>query len=436
MNDRRVIAVLGGSSAFLPRLAAGLAERRDDLPSLELRLLGRDEARTHAVARFCDAVASRRAADHRYAPTTDVRRAVDAAAVVLNQVRVGGFAERVFDETFPHAFEEPGDETIGPGGLSAALRSVPVVRGLATAAREVSDGWFVNLSNPLGILVRAIEPVLGDRGFGLCELPSDTLSCALALLGTPPGFARADYLGANHQGAFVRVSRDDADLLPSLFDAIEAAPPRGIFRVDVDVMRRERVLPLHYLRLYYHRDRELEAQRRCGPRGLELERIANALHAHFAVVTDGKLPDALFSREMPWIEDAVVPACVALLGGRSCELYASRPNRGRIAGLADDAVIESLTAVEADALRPVPFSAPLESAPGTAAMVALTRAVVEFEAAALAAADEPTEERVFDALARHPWRVPEEAARGMARTLIDRGTRPERSRSWARSSTG
>ena len=57
--------------------------------------------------------------------------AVDGADFVVVQLRVGGQAMRLVDETLPLEFGCVGQETTGPGGFAKALRTVPVVLELA-----------------------------------------------------------------------------------------------------------------------------------------------------------------------------------------------------------------------------------------------------------------------------------------------------------------
>src|SRR3970282_1285767 len=59
--------------------------------------------------------------------TTDLDSAWEGAYFVLNQIRVGGYAARAFDEMFPRELGLPGEETVGPGGFSLTARTIPVV---------------------------------------------------------------------------------------------------------------------------------------------------------------------------------------------------------------------------------------------------------------------------------------------------------------------
>lgn len=403
------LAVLGGSSAFLPALAEQLARRARDLPALEVRLQGRDRERVESVARFSNLVARRHGAAHAYHATLDVAEAAAGAAVIVNQMRVGGFAGREHDELFPLAFDLPGDETIGPGGLASALRATPVILAAARTCERVAPGaWFVNLSNPMNVLLGGLRQVAGLRSLGLCELPGETLARALALIGLSPGEVEADYVGINHQGWFVRVRQRGREILPELIEAVAALETDTFFRVEGARLRELGALPLPYLRLYYHREREVRAQRaRARSRGRELGELSQGLFAHYASDTSGVLPAELARRSMPWIDDAVLPALLALLGGPACELYVSEENRGHLAWLPDAALVEKRCAVDARGARALALSPDVRSGAGVPASCReLLGQLVEFERRALAAALAPSAERVAAALRAHPFGLP------------------------------
>lgn len=419
MADRRRLVLLGGSSAFTPQLAAELAERAAHLPALELWLVGRRERATRATARFCSLVARARGADHRYCASVEPDRAFEGADLILSGARVGGFEGREFDERIGHACGLPGDETIGPGGLSAAVRSLPVVLDLARrAARAAPDAPTLLLSNPLGVLAAALAAEPGVRAVGLCELPEVTLIEACRRIGVDAAEVEADYIGLNHQGAFTSIrDRDGVELIGAVLEAIAAEGPAAeVFGVEPAAMGARGDLPVSYLRLYEHRERELARQRRrSASRGAELGRIADELHRHFERTDDPQLPPALLSRAMPWNRLAVVPAIEAIFDGRPRRLAVTEANRGHLPGVAATAPVEKWG-------RQVPFGepppAPRTAGAGAERNLAFARELADYEALALAAAREPSASALEAALTAHPWGVPAADCRALADAIV------------------
>ncbi len=421
-SGRPVLAVLGGSSAFTPLLASALAGLGDEIPRLQVRLQGRDPSHLEPVARFCSLHAAARGADHAYTWTTSAAEALEGADLVVNQVRAGGWEGRIRDETFPLSFGYPGDETIGPGGLLSALRSLGTVLelGRLAASRAAPGAFFLNMTNPLGILTAGLRRVPGLRVFGLCELPQVVLEEALTAAGFSARGVEPDYLGVNHQGWFVRLFREGEDILPRVLERLDGKAVRRICRVDPAILHRARALPLPYMRLYFHRERERrKLQERTRPRGEELRETARALYEEYAGRKDPRLPALLDKRKTPWIDRALAPSVASLLGGRPRNLYLSGVEDGRALGLDPPGPVERLCRVDARGPEALPFHEPrpYKGGPFDPFLEFIER-ILRFEEAALRAALSPGEETLLEALAAHPWDIPLDTARAMAQAIL------------------
>lgn len=417
-GEPAIVSVLGGSSAWTPRLASALADRAGDLPPLEVRLLGRDLARTRNVARACEAHARARRVPHRWSAWDDPDHAFRGSRIVVNQMRVGGFAGRAHDEALPLRHGLAGDETVGPGGLSAALRGVPVTLAMARRVAVHAPGChFVNMANPMSILLHALAAVPEIPALGLCELPETTLGAALALLDAEPD-GEVDYVGINHQGFLCRVVRDGRDLVPELLAAIARAEARegspvAPFRIPVATMREFGAIPLPYLRLLLTPERALE-QARGRSRAAELAGLSERLHERYATTTAGTLPEELFARPTPWLDLALVPALVALLGGPAATLYVSEPNRGHLPFLSDDSIVEKRAVVTASGIHPLPLA---DASLAHAERNRLLTRVAAFERAAARAALDPTTEQLHAAVLALPLTLAPASAAALAREL-------------------
>lgn len=418
------LAILGGSSAFLPSLVEALADRATDLPSLDVRLLGRDPQRTGWVADFCSRYTAAREVPHTYRAVDTVETAAEGAGVVLNQVRIGGFRGRSADARLALQFDCPGDETIGPSGLAAAFRCLPPIVELARRVERVApDAWFVQSSNPMSMLLHGVREHTGLRTFGLCELPTCTLAQALDLVDQSPQGVDYDYVGVNHQGWFTRIEHGGVDLIPEIIDQAED----GTFRVDAAVMRDRSAVPLPYNRLYEHRQREVEAERARGrERGDQLQELADQLFAHYRDTDHHDLPPALARRRMPWNALTIVPAITALLGGPRAEVYVSTRNDGHLDFLPDSAVIEASMTVgangpeEPDALaRDIKTSHPW--------LIERLQRIAEFETLGARAAWTGSADLATAALAAHPYDLSAAATREFAQQLASARSQSSRS---------
>ena len=152
--------------------------------------------------------------------TTSLEDAVDGAAAVLIQLRIGGQQARLLDETLPGKFGLLGQETTGPGGFAKALRTVPVVLDIAgqVAQRAQPDAWIVDFTNPVGIVTRALLDE-GHRALGLCNVAIGFQRRIAAQLGVDFDRVRLDHAGLNHLSWIRRVLVDGVDRLPELLDS-------------------------------------------------------------------------------------------------------------------------------------------------------------------------------------------------------------------------
>src|SRR5215467_9362335 len=211
------LAVIGGGSTYTPELVAGLARERERLDLRELILHDIDPERREVVGGLAGRMLDAAGYDGGLSVPDDLDRALDGASFVLIQLRVGGQAARLTDETVPLACGCIGQETTGAGGLGKALRTVPVVLGIASRVRELAadDAWIVDFTNPVGIVVRGLLDA-GHRVVGLCNVAIGIQRFVADLVGVDPARVAIDQVGLNHL-TWVRAIRIDGDdVLPEL----------------------------------------------------------------------------------------------------------------------------------------------------------------------------------------------------------------------------
>ncbi|HLB19908.1 MAG TPA: hypothetical protein VK613_12340, partial [Gaiellaceae bacterium] len=271
------IAVIGGGSTYTPELVSGLSREREKIDVRELVLHDVDEERREVVGGLAERMLKRQGFEGRLEITDDLDRAVDGADFVLIQIRVGGQEARLSDETIPLLCGCIGQETTGAGGLGKALRTVPVVLGIAERVRERSaDGaWIVDFTNPVGIVTRSLLDH-GHRAVGLCNVAIGFQRSFARLLGVEPKRVEVDQVGLNHL-SWVRVVRlDGNDVLPELLEAHgdEIARDVGVARRLIDELG---VIPSYYLHYFYSHDRVLAEQLEGVPRATTVAEIEREL---------------------------------------------------------------------------------------------------------------------------------------------------------------
>jgi 6-phospho-beta-glucosidase len=245
------ITLLGGGGFRTPYVYQGLLG--SSVATGELVLHDVDEERLARVAAILDGISRERGVDIPFRTTTSLDEAVDGADFVLCAVRVGGLRGRVADERVPLQFGVLGQETVGPGGICYALRTIPVlVRMAETVARRAPHAWFINFTNPVGMVTEALLPVLGERLIGICDGPSVLFHNVASALGRPVDELWFTYFGLNHLGWLQSVQGADKDLLPGLLadqERLEMVAEGRMF--DGDWLRTLGMIPNQYLYYFY-----------------------------------------------------------------------------------------------------------------------------------------------------------------------------------------
>ncbi|HUG83566.1 MAG TPA: hypothetical protein VMM13_03330, partial [Euzebya sp.] len=265
------VAVVGGGSTYTPELVEGLVALQDRLPVAELVLLDVDEQRLQRVGAFAWRILQHKGWGGRLRTTTSAAEAVEGAHFVILQLRVGGQAARLTDETGPLAHGGVGQETTGAGGFGKALRTVPVVLDLAAevARRAAPDAWIVDFTNPVGIVTQALLDA-GHRAIGLCNVAIGFQRRFAGMLGVPPQAVELEHVGLNHLTWARAVRVDGRDRLPELLDTHVEALATDL-RMPAALLRDLAAIPSYYLRYYYLTDVVLTEQRGGTLRAAEVQ---------------------------------------------------------------------------------------------------------------------------------------------------------------------
>ena len=254
------LAVVGGGSTYTPELIEGIARRADRLPVDELVLLDIDPERLEIVGGLAERMLKRLEWGGVLVRTSDTDAAIDGADFVLIQLRVGGQAARLVDETLPPKFGTIGQETTGAGGFAKALRTVPVVLDLAerTAKRAAKGAWIVDFTNPVGIVTQSLLDD-GHRAIGLCNVAIGFQREFAKRYGVEPERVELEHVGLNHLSWERAVKVDGVDRLPEILaaGADEIAEWVGS---PAELVRLTRSIPSYYLKYYYAFDKVLRDQ--------------------------------------------------------------------------------------------------------------------------------------------------------------------------------
>ncbi|MFL0458183.1 6-phospho-beta-glucosidase [Brachybacterium paraconglomeratum] len=258
------LTILGGGGFRVPLVHEAVATAATGLTVDEIALHDVDPERLATISAVIEEQGARLAAEGRAVAlprllaTTDLREAVTGADFVFSAVRVGGAEARTVDERVALGLGLLGQETIGPGGLAYALRTIPVALEIARTIAELAPtAWTINFTNPAGIVTEAMRSVLGDRVVGICDTPIGLVRRVGRLLGADlvagERGAEVDYVGLNHLGWLRSVRLEGTERLPGLLAddaALEEIEEARL--IGKDWVRADGALPNEYLFYYLH----------------------------------------------------------------------------------------------------------------------------------------------------------------------------------------
>ncbi|MGN6869344.1 MAG: 6-phospho-beta-glucosidase [Solirubrobacteraceae bacterium] len=390
------LAVIGAGSTYTPELVSGLMREQVRIGVGELVLHDIDAERREVVGGLAARMLDRQGFSGELSITGDLDAALYGADIVLIQIRVGGQAARLRDETIPAACGCVGQETTGAGGLAKAMRTVPVVLEIAQRARELSssEAWIVDFTNPVGIVTRALRDA-GHRAIGLCNVAINFQRQIAAHLGVAPERVLVDQVGLNHLTWIRAVWMDGRDVLGEVIREFGDTLAHEI-GLPLALIERLGAIPSYYLRYFYAEREVVQEQRMTTPRAKTVARIEEQLLDLYRDPSLAEKPALLEQRGGAFYSEAATQLVASLLSDSGDVQVVDVRNGGVLAGLADDDVVEVPARVGRDGAAPVP------QPPLAPELLGLVQHVAGYERLAASAATTGDRDTARLALLAHP----------------------------------
>lgn len=232
MNKHIKIAYIGGGSKQWARVfMSDLASTEDLSGQIALYDIDCEAAvRNRLIGQRINADPNTRSRfDYIVCPTLE--QALAGADFVIISILPGTFKQMRSDVHTPERYgiyQSVGD-TVGPGGVLRAMRTVPIYEEFARKIRDICpDAWVLNLTNPMSILVKTLYDVFpGIKAFGCCHEvfhAQDFLTCVLRETRGIEATRRniyTDASGINHFTWITEAKYQNIDLLALLPEFME-----------------------------------------------------------------------------------------------------------------------------------------------------------------------------------------------------------------------
>lgn len=234
------IALIGaGSTVFTRNLCSDIL-LAPALQESTISLMDIDSRRLKQSSALVQALIDERGLDARVEATTDRREAVRGADYVVTTFQQGGLDAYALDIEIPQLYgvEQCVGDTLGPGGVFRALRTIPVLLDLCNDMDDVApDALLLNYVNPMAANCWAVDVATGRPHVGLCHSVQGTSEMLAEWLGV--SYDEVTYLcaGINHQAFFLDFRRGREDLYPAIWRAIEQVEIYGQEPVRIELMK-------------------------------------------------------------------------------------------------------------------------------------------------------------------------------------------------------
>ena len=236
------VTVIGaGSLTFTRRLVMDILAV-PELRDTQFRFMDISESNLEMATNVCRKMIEDNGLAATVEPTLDRREAIAGADYILSLVRVGGLEAFAHDIQIPlkYGVDQCVGDTLGPGGIFYALRSIPVLLDIAADMRELApDALLINYANPMAMNCWALRRAGGIRHVGLCHGVHGGHRQIAKALGLPLEEVDIVCAGINHQTWYIQVTNHGVDMLPFLLEAFENDPKLSQTEpVRIDVLRR------------------------------------------------------------------------------------------------------------------------------------------------------------------------------------------------------
>lgn len=234
------ITIIGAGSVVFTRNLCSDVLLTPTLQESTIALMDIDPDRLAQAHDLIRAIVERSGLRAKVEATTDRRESVRGADYVITTFQQGGLDAYALDIEIPQRYgvEQCVGDTLGPGGVFRALRTIPVLLDLCRDMDGLApDALLLNYVNPMAANCWAVAAATGRPCVGLCHSVQGTSEMLAHWIDVP--YDEVVYLcaGINHQAWFLKFRRGKEDLYPLIWEAIERPEIYAQEPVRVELMK-------------------------------------------------------------------------------------------------------------------------------------------------------------------------------------------------------
>ncbi|MSP12688.1 MAG: alpha-glucosidase/alpha-galactosidase [Chloroflexi bacterium] len=235
----KITLVGAGSVVFTRNLCSDIL-LTPALQESTIALMDIDPERLNQAKALVQTIIDQRGLKARLEATTNRREAVRDADYVVTTFQQGGLDAYTLDIEIPQRYgiEQCVGDTLGPGGVFRALRTIPVLVDLCYDIDDLApDAFLLNYVNPMAANCWAIDAATGRPCVGLCHSVQGTSEMLATWINVP--YEEIIYLcaGINHQAWYLEFRRGKEDLYPKIWEAIQKPEVFAQEPVRIEIMK-------------------------------------------------------------------------------------------------------------------------------------------------------------------------------------------------------
>jgi len=370
---KRITIIGGGSATFTPQLMR-LFVQSEILRGSTIVLMDVDHHRLEVMATLARQLIEGEGAELKIESTNDQRESLVDADFVITAIAVGGAEAYELDIEIPaqYGIYMHVCDSVGPGGISRALRHIPVLASVCQDLEELSPRAIVfNYANPLAANCMAMRRTTSIEAIGLCTC--STIPQNAEYLASLMGVETSDLVlpapaaGLNHCAAILRLRlKNGRDAMPLLKERVSEPVTKwgletygilpycwshwteffpSLCRLEEQYQGKLQGMKMRYdMKVFDMEDPECPGSR---ARGRKWEQVVESW-------ISGEGGKRVSVDMLPSAESVqLVEIMEALLENRNEVHVVNVPNQGAIGNLPDDAIVEVSAIVGGYGIKPI-----------------------------------------------------------------------------------
>src|SRR3984885_6351371 len=234
------ITFIGAGSIVFTRNLTNDILQTPALSDSTIVLMDIDARRLEQSRQIVQSTIERRGVKATVLATLDRKEAIEDSDYVITTFQQGGLDAYQLDIEIPQQYgiEQCVGDTLGPGGVFRALRTIPVLIDICSEIDQYApDALLLNYVNPMAANCWAIAAGTGLPHVGLCHSVQGTSQLLAEWINVPYADVIFFCAGINHQAFFLEFRTKEEDLYPKILAAVEDPAIYGQEPVRIDLLK-------------------------------------------------------------------------------------------------------------------------------------------------------------------------------------------------------